>query len=121
MEKPHDNENSGTTLTNKGKYFCKCEFVCERISQWLKCRKASTVVVLVCRPTVGFKLLGERQYVEGLESCVRLAMRAVPPGSIYSVGISKALGAWRYASLARRSGSGQRLAVCVPRQAILLF
>jgi len=29
-----------------------------------------------------------------------------------------ALGAWRHVSPARRSGSWQRLAVCVPRQAI---
>jgi len=36
-----------------------------------------------------------------------------------ALGIYEALGAWRYASLARRSGSWQRLAICVPRQAIL--
>ena len=36
----------------------------------------------------------------------RLAVRVVPPGGIDSVGISEALGAWRYVSPARRSGSG---------------
>jgi len=48
---------------------------------------------------------------------VRLAAEAVPPGSCCCERNLKALCAWRYATPARRSGSWQRLAARVPRQA----
>jgi len=49
---------------------------------------------------------------------VRLATKVVPPGGRDGERKSKALCAWRYATPARRSGSWQRLAARVPRQAI---
>jgi len=66
-------------------------------------------------------LPGGSYSVSELLELMRLAVRAVPPSGVGSFGVSKALCAWRYASPARRFGSWQRLAVRVPRQAILLL
>jgi len=44
--------------------------------------------------------------VSGLLVYARLTVREVSPSDICSVEFSEALGAWRYATPARRSGSG---------------
>ncbi|QCE07016.1 hypothetical protein DEO72_LG9g2031 [Vigna unguiculata] len=48
----------------------------------------------------------------------RLVVRVIPPGGTCCEVDFEALCAWRYATTARRSGSWQRLATRVPRQAI---
>jgi len=61
---------------------------------------------------------GDGLPTEALLNRVRLAISGVPPGGTCSEDDLEALCAWRYAALARRSGSWQRLAARVPRQAI---
>ena len=61
---------------------------------------------------------GGSEITEGSQGLVRLAAGVVPPGGTCSEGNFMALCSWRYATPARRSGSWQRLAARVPRQAI---
>jgi len=62
-----------------------------------------------------------KDLVEALESTWCLAVRSVLPGDNYRHGHQRSVCVWRYVSPARRSRSGQRLAVRVPRQVILLL
>jgi len=64
-----------------------------------------------------------RQSLQGQRALerVRLAVRLDSPAVFATLGDSEALGAWQYASPVRPSGSWQRLAVHVPRQAILVL
>ena len=69
---------------------------------------------LDCRETLGDESvpLDDSFSVNRLLEHVHLAVRAVSPGGVCNVGIFEVLCAWRYASSARWSGSGQRLAPC---------
>jgi len=67
---------------------------------------------------VGRELPGGSGITAGSRGLVRLAAGAVPPGGRCCERNLKALCAWRYATLARQSGSCQRLAVRVTCQAI---
>ena len=62
-----------------------------------------------------------KDLVEAPESTWRLAVRSVLPGDNYRHGDQRRVCVWQYVSPARRSGSGQRLAVPVPHQVILLL
>jgi len=62
-----------------------------------------------------------KDLVEALESIWRLAVRSVLLGDNYRHGHQRRVCVWRYVSPARRSKNGQHLAVCVPRQVILLL
>ena len=62
-----------------------------------------------------------KDLVEALDSMWRLAVRSVLLGDNYKHGHQRRVCVWRYVSSARRSRSGQHLAVCVPRQVILLL
>ena len=61
---------------------------------------------------------GGSKITRGSRGLGRLAAGAVPLGSTYSEKDFEALYAWQYATPVRRSRSWQRLAACVPRQAI---
>ena len=62
-----------------------------------------------------------KDLVEALESTWRLAVRSVLPSDNCRHGHQRRVCAWRYASPAKRFGSGQHLAECVPRKVILLL
>jgi len=81
----------------------ECEY-CHGVWRWR--------LAVECGPPGGSGVIVGSRGVE------RLAARAVPPGGTYSKESFVALCAWRYAAPARRSGSWQRLATRVPRQAI---
>jgi len=74
--------------------------------------------VLSWRLAVGFGSPSSSGITEGSRGLVRLAAEAVPPGGRCCERNLKALCAWRYETPVRRSGSWQRLAARVPRQAI---
>jgi len=61
---------------------------------------------------------GGSEITEGSQGLVRLAAGVAPPDGTCSEGNFMVLCAWWYATPARRSGSWQRLAARVPRQAI---
>jgi len=61
---------------------------------------------------------GGSRITEGSRGLVRLVAEAVSPGGRCCERNLKALCAWRYVTPVRQSGSWQRLAARVPRQAI---
>jgi len=77
-------------------------------------------VVLSWRLAAGSGPPGGSEITEGSQGLVRLAAGVVPPGGSCGERNYKALCAWRYATPTRRSGSWQRLAARVPRQAIYI-